>query len=63
MSNYNGTGIAIIIGYIYLLISQIFALYFWWEWSQDHNFFSSLFIGPIVGEIKGLLWIFFIWDL
>jgi hypothetical protein len=30
------------------------------EYAQDHGFLSSLFIGPIVGEIKGLLFPFFI---
>lgn len=49
------------IAYIYLFISQIMTLYFWWEWAQDHNFINSLLIGPIVAEIKGLLWILFIW--
>jgi hypothetical protein len=60
-NNDNGSNTLVIIGYIYLTISQIMALYFWWLWAQDHNFLSSVFIGPIIGEIKGLLWIFFIW--
>lgn len=49
-----------ILGSIYIIISQILACYFWYLWSQDHGFWSSLFIGPIVGEFKGLLWPFFI---
>ncbi len=56
----SGTNL-IVIGYIYLIISQIMTLYFWWQWAQDHGFWSSLIIGPLVGELKGLLWIFFIW--
>jgi len=44
---------------LYLLVSQIFAAYYYYEYSQDHSFLSSLFIGPIVGEIKGLLFPFF----
>lgn len=61
MSNNSESNLMVIIGYIYLLISQIATLYFWWDWAQDHDFWSSFFIGPIVGEFKGLLWIFFIW--
>ncbi len=49
-----------IIGYIYLTISQFMALYFWWQWSHDHGFLSSMILGLFVGEFKGLLWVFFI---
>jgi hypothetical protein len=49
-----------ILGVIYLIISQFMTLYYWWEWAQDHSFLSSIFIGPLVGEFKGLLWIFFV---
>lgn len=44
----------------YFLVSQIFAAYYWYVFAQDHGFLSTLFIGPIVGEIKGLLFPFFI---
>jgi hypothetical protein len=43
----------------YLLVAQLFAAYFWFLYVQNHGFLSSLFIGPIVGEIKGLLFPFF----
>jgi hypothetical protein len=59
--NNNFEGFLGLVAVIYIFISQIMALYFWWDWAQDHSFFSSLFLGPIVGEFKGLLWIFFIW--
>lgn len=49
-----------IIGYVYVIISQIMTLYFWWQWALEHNLLSSIFIGPIVGEFKGLLWFLFI---
>lgn len=45
---------------IYFIVAQVFAMYFWYLWAQDHGFWSTIFLGPIVGEIKGLLWIFFI---
>lgn len=60
-NNDGGTSMIKIIAYLYLFTSQIMTLYFWWLWAQDHGFWSSIFIGPIVGEIKGLLWIFFVW--
>jgi len=60
-NNDSGTNFLVIIGYIYLIISQIMTLYFWWQWAQDHGFWSSILLGPLVGEFKGLLWIFFIW--
>jgi hypothetical protein len=44
----------------YLLITQFFAMYFWFIYAQNHGFLSSLLIGPLVGEIKGLLFPFFI---
>ena len=53
-------GILTVLAYIYLLISQLCMCYFWYEWAQNHGFWSSLIIGPIVGELKGLLWPFFI---
>lgn len=59
-NNDNGLGFLMVILYLYLIISQFMAVYFWWQWAQDHGFWSSLLIGPIVGELKGLLWIFFI---
>lgn len=47
------------LAFLYTIVSQGFALYFWYLWAQTHGFFSSLFIGPLVGEFKGLLWPFF----
>ena len=46
--------------YLYLIIAQLCMCYFWYQWAQTHGFWSSLIIGPIVGEIKGLLFPFFI---
>ena len=45
---------------IYCVISQILALYFWYVYAQNAEFLDAMFIGPIVGEFKGLLWPFFI---
>lgn len=46
--------------YLYIIIGQMFMLYFWYQWAQNHGFISTLLIGPIVGEVKGLLFPFFI---
>lgn len=48
-----------IIFWIYMFIAQIYMLYFWYEWSQDHSFLNTLIIGPFVAEFKGLLFPFF----
>jgi hypothetical protein len=48
-----------IIFWIYMIMSHIFMLYFWYEWSQDHSFLNTLIIGPFVAEFKGLLFPFF----
>jgi len=45
---------------LYIIVGQVFALYFWYLFTQNHGFLASLFIGPIVGEFKGLLFPFFI---
>lgn len=52
--------ILIILVLIYLATSQVLALYFWYLWAQDHGFWSTIFLGPLVGEFKGLLFPFFI---
>lgn len=53
-------GITYVLIMLYFLIAQIFAAYFWYDYAQDHGFLASVFIGPWVGEIKGLLFPFFI---
>jgi hypothetical protein len=49
----------IILAWLYFTVSQIMAMYFWWLYAKGHEFWSSILIGPIIGEVKGLLWIFF----
>ena len=46
--------------FIYVMVSQVLALYFWYLWAQCHGFWSTVFIGPFVSEFKGILWPFFI---
>ena len=46
--------------YVYLIASQVCTLYFWYIWSHSHGFISTVLIGPLVSEFKGLLFPFFI---
>lgn len=48
------------LGVLYIMIGQMFALYFWYVYAQSHGFLASLFIGPFVSEFKGLLFPFFV---
>ena len=45
---------------IYLFIASIASLFFWYVEANTHGFMYTLFIGPIVGAFKGLLWPFFV---
>ena len=45
---------------IYFIVSQIMLVYFWYLIAQVHNFWYTLFIGPLEALFKGLLWPFFI---
>jgi len=51
---------AMVILMLYLIASQVCALYFWYLLAQVHGFAYTLFIGPFEAELKGLLWPFFI---
>lgn len=42
---------------IYILISQCLAVYYLYLFAQHHGFWTTLLIGPIVSELKGLIWI------
>ena len=45
---------------IYFVVSQFFAVYFWYLIAKEHGFLYTLFIGPLEAEFKGLLWPIFI---
>ena len=47
--------------WIYGIVSQIMALYFWWQYAKDDNFIAVITIDVILAELKGIFWIFFIW--
>jgi hypothetical protein len=47
---------------LYILISQIMSVIFFIDvCKQWDSIVGIIFLGPIVAEFKGLLWIFFIW--
>lgn len=52
--------IGVYIFYVYLFVAHIFTFYFWYQWAQEYGFLSTLFIGPFVAEIQGLLFPFFL---
>lgn len=62
-SNSSDTG-STILGFLfwgYVFVSQIMALYFWWQYSKEDSFISTITVDILLAEIKGILWIFFIW--
>lgn len=55
---------ATILGFLiwgYGIVSQIMALYFWWQYAKEDNFISTITIDVVLAELKGILWIFFVW--
>lgn len=62
-SNTSNT-ISAILGFLlwcYGIVSQIMALYFWWQYAKEDSFISTITVDILLAEIKGILWIFFIW--
>jgi hypothetical protein len=63
MSKTGDTGQAIL-GFLlwaYGIVSQIMAVYFWWQYAKEDGFLMTITLDIILAEIKGILWIFFIW--
>ena len=46
--------------WLYIVISQIMTVVFWWEMMLEDNIIATIFIYPFIAEIKGVLWPFFI---
>ena len=47
--------------WIYGIISQLMTLVFFIQYCKTDSIFEIIFIDSWLSEIKGLLWIFFIW--
>lgn len=56
-----GAGIFGILLWIYCIVSQIMAVYFWWQYAKEDSFIMTITLDVILAEIKGIFWIFFIW--
>lgn len=47
---------------VYTIVSQIMSLVFFIQYCKsDDSLVEIIFIDSILSEIKGLLWVFFIW--
>lgn len=63
MSSDNSNKVSNILGlvfWIYGIMSQIMAVYFWWQYSKEDGFIMAITIDVLLAEIKGIFWIFFI---
>lgn len=59
-NNSSSTVLSFVIG-IYMLISQIMTLVFFVDYCKaDDSLLKIILVDPILAELKGLLWIFFI---
>lgn len=48
--------------WLYLIVSQIMTVVFFIQYCRtDDSLLKIILIDPILSELKGLLWIFFIW--
>ena len=45
----------------YFIVSQIMTLVFFIQYCRTDSIVEIIFIDSVLSEIKGLLWIFFIW--
>ena len=46
---------------LYILISQVMTLVFFIEYCRKDSILEIIFIDSWLSELKGLLWVFFIW--
>ena len=48
--------------WIYIIVSQIMTVVFFIQYCRtDDSLLKIILIDPILSELKGILWIFFIW--
>jgi hypothetical protein len=59
-SNTIQTILAIVL-WIYGIVAQIMAIYFWWQYAKEDSFIATITIDIIIAELKGHFWIFFVW--
>ncbi len=62
MSDNNfGSGILACLMWLYAISSQIMTVVFFIQYCKTDSIAEIIFIDAILSEIKGLLWIFFVW--
>lgn len=55
-------GIFGILAWLYMIVSQIMTIVFFIGYCRvDDSLLEIIFIDSVLSELKGLLWIFFIW--
>ena len=57
----SGSNFLGILMWLYGIISQIMAIVFFVQYCKQDSIVEIIFIDSILSEIKGILWIFFIW--
>lgn len=55
------SGILGFIMWAYLIVSQFMTLVFFIQYCRTDSIIEIIFLDAFLSEIKGLLWIFFIW--
>lgn len=55
------SGILGFVMWLYFIVSQIMTLVFFVQYCRKDSFIEIILIDGVLSEVKGLLWIFFIW--
>lgn len=45
---------------LYAVSTQAMTVYFWWCYSKEDSFLMTILVDPLLAELKGLLWPFFL---
>jgi hypothetical protein len=61
MSNEKENPLSLVLG-LYGISVAIFALYFNWQYAQEHGFMSWLFFGEVIATLKAIVWPFIIFS-
>ena len=55
------SGILGLLIWAYIIVSQIMTLVFFIQYCRKDSIVEIIFIDSVLSELKGLLWIFFVW--
>ena len=62
MSNQKENPLLSLVFGLYGISVAIFALYFNWQYAQEHGFMAWLFFGEVVATLKAIVWPFIIFS-